>query len=179
MVTDSLLEHIKKHEGFASEPYEDTKGKVTVGYGRNLEANPLKLDETVDLFRSTKFLSEQHEEDFFDHMLRIDVEKHTEELIQRIPWLANKPKNVQLVICDMGYNLGVPSLMQFSGTLNAVKHDDWMLAAYEILDSNYAEDVKTRAVTNAKIIAGGMYQEAVELLSQRHTGRYDRLREYL
>lgn len=179
MITDALLELIKNHEGFSSKPYEDTKGKLTVGYGRNLDANPLTLDEVVDLFHSTEFLSDSYEEDFFDKMLKTDVEEHIEELIERIPWLASKPKNIQRVLYDMAYNLGVSSLMKFTGTLVAVQNDDWVMAAYEILDSKYAEDVKTRAVTNAKIVAGGQYQEAIDLLSQRNTARFEALKKYL
>ena len=179
MITDSLIEHVKKYEGFSTEPYKDTKGKWTVGYGRNLEDNPLTLDETIDLFQMTDFISDKHEDDFFEGMLEKDISEHTEELLQQIPWLANKPTNVKMVICDMAYNLGVPTLMTFTGMLNAARHDDWLLTAYEILDSNYAEDVKTRAVANAKIVAGGQYQEAVDLLSQRNTARYNAIEQYL
>ena len=179
MVTDNLVEHIKRYEGFVPEPYKDTKGKWTVGYGRNLEANPLTPDEIRLLFTVTEFIDNEERDFFFEELLSKDVDEHTEELLQQIPWLANKPTNVKMVICDMAYNLGVPTLMTFTGMLNAARHDDWLLTAYEILDSNYAEDVKTRAVANAKIVAGGQYQEAVDLLSQRNTARYNAIAEYL
>ena len=66
MVTDNLIEHIKKHEGFKSKPYKDTKGKWTVGYGRNLDDNPLTPDECVALFQATVFNDDSARDEFFE-----------------------------------------------------------------------------------------------------------------
>lgn len=38
---ETLKERIKRHEGYRGGPYRDTKGKLTIGYGRNLDAKPL------------------------------------------------------------------------------------------------------------------------------------------
>ena len=32
-----LIEDLKRDEGFRSHPYRDTVGKLTIGYGRNLD----------------------------------------------------------------------------------------------------------------------------------------------
>ena len=36
---------IKLHEGFKNKAYLDTKGNITIGYGRNLKGNPPTLVE--------------------------------------------------------------------------------------------------------------------------------------
>lgn len=179
MVTDSLIEHIKKHEGFKHKPYKDTKGKWTVGYGRNLDDNPLSADECLALFRATVFNDDNARDEFFESLLATDVQQHTEEMLTEISWVGSAPSNVQLVLSDMAYNIGVPTLKHFTGMLHALRNKDYTLAAYELLDSVYAEDVKYRAAANAKIIAGGMYQQAVQMLADSNTSRYKRIKGYL
>jgi len=179
VVTDNLIEHIKKHEGFKSKPYKDTKGKWTVGYGRNLDDNPLTPDECVALFQATVFNDDSARDEFFESLLATDVQQHTEEMLTEISWVGSSPSNVQLVLSDMAYNIGVPTLKQFVGMLHALRNKDYTVAAYELLDSAYAEDVKYRASGNAKIIAGGRYQEAVKMLADSNLSRYRRIKEYL
>ena len=179
MVTDNLIEHIKRYEGFKSEPYTDTKGNWTVGYGRNLEANPLTADECVALFKATVFKDDDAKRHFFQMLLILDVDQHTEEMRTEMPWVTAHPSNVQLVLSDMAYNIGVPTLKQFTGMIHALRNKDYTTAAYELLNSAYAEDVKYRAAANARLLAGGMYQQAVKMLADSNTSRYKRIKEYL
>jgi len=179
LVTDNLIEHIKRYEGFKSEPYKDTKGKWTVGYGRNLDANPLTADECVALFKATVFNDDGARDEFFESLLATDVQQHTEEMLTEISWASSAPSNVQLVLSDMAYNIGVPTLKQFTGMIHALRNKDYTTAAYELLNSAYAEDVKYRAAANARLLAGGMYQQAVKMLADSNTSRYKRIKEYL
>ena len=96
-----------------------------------------------------------------------------------MPWLSAHPTNVQLVLSDMAYNIGVPTLKHFIGMIHALRNKDYTVAAYELLDSAYAEDVKYRAAANARLLAGGMYQQAVKMLADSNTSRYKRIKEYL
>ena len=179
MVNDNLIEHIKKHEGFRGEPYQDTKGNWTVGYGRNLDANPLTADECVALFRATVFSDDKAKDDFFESLLVSDIKVHEQEMLAEMPWVSNHPTNVQIVLSDMAYNIGVPTLKHFIGMIHALRNKDYTVAAYELLDSAYAEDVKYRAAANARLLAGGMYQQAVKMLADSNTSRYKRIKEYL
>ena len=43
MMNDKLIEQLKRHEGFKPNVYKCTKGHNTIGYGYNLDANPLHL----------------------------------------------------------------------------------------------------------------------------------------
>jgi len=73
-IKDSMVERIKSHEGYKPSPYKDTVGKWTVGYGRNLEDNPLTPIEVIKLFGKTKFNSTIGAEIFFEDLLIRDIE---------------------------------------------------------------------------------------------------------
>jgi lysozyme len=88
-------------------------------------------------------------------------------------------KDEQTVLIDMAFNLGVPTLLKFKGMLHAIDNDDKVQAAVELLDSKYAEQVKTRAVDNAKLLAGSNYNEVKAALKQQNYARYMRLEPYL
>ena len=44
-VVNSIIDFTAKSEGFSSTPYRCSAGYMTIGYGRNLDANPLDIDE--------------------------------------------------------------------------------------------------------------------------------------
>jgi len=178
-IKDSMVERIKSHEGYRTQPYKDTVGKWTVGYGRNLEDNPLDTSEVLELFNATKFTDDGAAERLFDTLLNSDIEKHAEELQDRLAIFPMCSTNEQTVLIDMAFNLGVPTLLTFKGMLHALDNEDQVQAAAELLDSQYAEQVKTRAVDNAKLLAGGRYQEAVDRLAYQNTARFNALEQYL
>jgi len=178
-ISDKLIERIKDNEGYKISPYKDTVGKWTVGYGRNLEDNPLDTSEVLELFNATKFTDDGAAERFFDTLLNSDIEKHAEELQDRLAIFPMCSSNEQTVLIDMAFNLGVSTLLSFKGMLHALDNEDHAQAAAELLDSQYAEQVKTRAVGNAKLLAGTRYDEVKDRLRQQNYGRVMRLDPYL
>jgi len=178
-ITDKLIERIKGHEGYKIAPYKDTVGKWTVGFGRNLEDNPLTAPEVIKLFNKTEFKSTLDAEMFFEDLLIRDIELHTQELEENLAMFPMCDKDEQTVLIDMAFNLGVPTLLQFEGMLHAIDNDDRVQAAVELLDSQYADQVKTRAVDNAKLLAGSSYNDVKAALKQQNYARYVRLESYL
>jgi len=178
-ITDKLIERIKKHEGYKISPYKDTVGKWTVGYGRNLEDNPLTPAEVIKLFSKTEFKSTVDAEIFFEDLLVTDIMVHTMELEDNLAMFPMCDTDEQTVLIDMAFNLGVPTLLKFKGMLHAIDNDDKVQAAVELLDSKYAEQVKTRAVDNAKLLAGSNYNDVKAALKQQNYARYMRLEPYL
>lgn len=178
-ITDSLVERTKKHEGYKREPYKDTVGKWTVGYGRNLEDNPLSLEEVLELFNRTEFKNTGMADNFFEDLLVADIRKHTEELEDKLAIFPMCDQDEQTVLIDMAFNLGVPTLLSFKGMLHAIDNDDKVEAAVELLDSKYAEQVKTRAVDNAKLLAGSGFQEALDRLEKKNPRRYKIIEGYI
>jgi len=178
-ITDKMIERVKKHEGYRTSPYKDTVGKWTVGYGRNLEDNPLDVVEVLKLFSGTNFKSPVNAEMFFEDLLIRDIRKHTEELESRLAMFPMCDQDEQTVLIDMAFNLGVPTLLKFKGMLHAIDNDDKVEAAVELLDSRYAEQVKTRAMDNAKLLAGGGFREALDRLEKKNPRRYKIIEGYV
>ena len=179
MISDKLVERIKKHEGYKRDPYKDTVGKWTVGYGRNLEDNPLTVDEVLELFARTDFKNMGVADTFFEKLLLRDIELHKEELENNLVMFPMCDQDEQTVLIDMAFNLGVPTLLQFRGMLHAIDNDDRVQAAVELLDSRYAEQVKTRAIDNARLLSGGRLDEVMQALEKQNPRRHDYLQGYM
>lgn len=59
------------------------------------------------------------------------------------------------VLADMAFNIGKSRLQGFHHMLDAVRMNDWQRAHDELLDSQYAMQVKSRADTNAAVLLTG------------------------
>ncbi len=112
-------------EGEKLKSYPDTKGKLTVGIGRNLTDNGIRKVES-------------------DFMFSNDVADVKAELNKAIPWWVGLSDNRQMVIANMAFNMGVPRLMGFKDMLAAARSGRWVEAAAEILDSDAARDLPAR-----------------------------------
>ncbi len=67
----------------------------------------------------------------------------------------NEPRRA--VLTDMAFNLGKPKLSGFKRMIDAIRTHDWLRAKVELLDSDYASDVKTRATMNARVLLTGVW----------------------
>lgn len=124
-------ELIKKHEGFSQYLYRCPSGKLTIGYGRNLEDCGISEEEA-------------------DYLLEMDLDRHSEELDKVITWPVSE--TVYAVLMDMHYNLGHTKFMSFRKMLAALKEHDYKTAAKEMLDSKWAQQVPNRAQELANIV---------------------------
>lgn len=120
-----LKKWIKSHEGYESHPYEDTVGKLTIGYGRNLEDNGISQAEGDFLF----------DNDF----------ARCEKELAPFPWYVNQPQNIQYALMNMCFNLGIARLLGFKKMIMALTAKDYTKAALEALDSKWANQVGDRA----------------------------------
>lgn len=131
-----MLEQLKRHEGLSLEAYYCPAGKLTIGYGHNLEAWPvhgLGEGSVIDHARATALLID-------------DVERVADELDRRIPWWRELCEERQAVLLNMGFNLGVAGLMGFGKMLAACERGAFLRAAEEMGDSRWAQQVKGRAL---------------------------------
>jgi len=132
----SLIDDLKRHEGLRLKPYIDTVGKLTVGYGRN-------LDDVG--------ISEQEAE----MMLRQDIYTATAEAREAFPWVSDISPIRQDVIYNMSFNMGMPKLKKFKNMIAALEHRDFGEAAKQMLDSRWAKQVGSRATELAEIMRSG------------------------
>lgn len=131
----NLKDWIKKCEGYNSHPYLDTVGKVTIGYGRNIDDNGISQAEGDYLF----------DNDF----------ARCERELAPYPWYVNQPKNVQDALMNMCFNLGIGRLLGFRKMIAALTVKDYTTAAMEALDSKWASQVGQRAKDVALMIRQG------------------------
>ena len=180
-ITDKMIERVKKHEGFRDKPYFDTVGKVTIGYGRNIEDNPLTTNEVRALFNRVNWKSKKDAEDWAERLMKADLEKVAEELNATLAMWPQCSKDQQTVLIDLGFNIGIGGLLSFKRMLKAIDNEEPTIAAYELLNSKYARQVKTRAIDNARLLAetNENFDNAVAMLETNQIQTYKVIKEYL
>lgn len=136
-MSDPVLEDmLLRHEGLRLKPYRDTVGKLTIGVGRNLDDVGITRDEALALLRN-------------------DVARAQAALDAALPWRADLDPVRGRVLVDMAFNLGVPGLLAFSGTLGAIRDGAYAQAADRMLQSRWAAQVHGRAAELAQMMRTG------------------------
>lgn len=121
-----LKQQLARHEGYRRHPYRCTAGKLTVGYGRNLEARGIGK-RIAGL------------------MLDEDIAHHRSLLLEKFPRLIELGPARQAVLVNMAVNMGVDGLMGFRRMLAAVEVGDFATAAAEMADSRWFHQVGRRS----------------------------------
>lgn len=129
----------KDFEGLELKVYRCSSGKLTIGYGRNLEDNGITKQEADMLF----------ERDF------TTAEAQARVLVTSLGknWIKF-PEQRLYVLTDMIFNMGYTNVLKFKKTLAAIKADDYDKAAKEMLDSDWARQTGRRATTLAALMRG-------------------------
>lgn len=145
-------ERLREHEGFCSREYRDTVGKITIGYGYNVD------DRGIEEFERITGRFYDGSVSFAEAMLLLEhVLLETEhELLTRASWITKLNGVRYGVLLDMAYNLGVPGLLKFKKTLASIAAGDYALAAQQMLQSKWARQVKGRAVRLSQLMAAGV-----------------------
>lgn len=120
----------KDFEGFRIKPYKCTAGKLTIGYGRNLDDVGISLDEAEYMFNN----------DFnqaYTDILRLLKAKEVD---------VNTLSDCRLfVLTDMMFNLGYLKLSLFKKLFQALKNQDYVAASNEMKVSSWYKQVGNRA----------------------------------
>jgi lysozyme len=128
-----LKQWIKGDEGFSSNPYMDSTGHVSIGWGRNLD-NGITVDEAELMFET-------------------DYNRSIDELKQ-YSWYLTAPEHVQFALVNMNFNLGIHKILTFTQMIEALINKDYKLAAQEALKSKWAQQVRNRAIQIADMMRG-------------------------
>jgi lysozyme len=107
-------------------PYRCSAGKLTIGYGHNLDANGITEEDA-------------------DRMLHNDILLCTLELNKFLPWWSSHPENVQQVLVNMCFNLGITTLLEFKRSLGYIRDQKYSAAAVELRKSKWYGQVGSRA----------------------------------
>lgn len=106
MDLDRLREMLTKHEGLRLKMYKCTAGKWTIGIGHNIE------DKGIS-------------EDVAQRMFEEDIAEVIEDITKVIPEFYDLPERIQLVVCDMRFQLGAGGFRSFKNTIKKIRSRDW------------------------------------------------------
>lgn len=121
-----LIEQLMRHERFVSKPYRDTVGKLTIGFGRNIDDEGISQEEALVLMKN-------------------DVDRCWYELSTNFEYWDHLEPLRKNVLVNMCYNLGLSKLLLFRRMWTALYVNDYESAAAEMLDSKWARQVGDRA----------------------------------
>ncbi len=129
----SLLDEIKKHEGYRKSVYKCTEGYDTIGYGFAIK--DLELTEDV-----------------CDIILQQKLDKLNKILNERFCWYPISPLAIQDVVINMCYQLGVSGFSKFKKTIYYLETEQYEEASSEMLDSLWAKQTPNRAKELSEIV---------------------------
>ncbi|WP_339779874.1 glycoside hydrolase family protein [uncultured Marinobacter sp.] len=130
-----LLGQLQDQFLFSRNPALDSNGSLIIGHGRNLNDRGISEDEA-------------------GFMLDNDIDQVEAEL-ERMPLYLSLDPIRQVVMANMAFNMGMPTLLTFSRMLGAMAARDWDRAATEMLDSKWARQVGKRAVELSELMRRG------------------------
>lgn len=117
---------LKRHEGLVLEPYRDSVGKLTIGYGRNLDDVGISQQEA-------------------ETMLMHDMTRTLNEMNRALPQWISWPYQVRRALVNMCFQMGVRGVLKFKRMLAALEAGAWKRAAEEALNSEWALQTPQRA----------------------------------
>jgi lysozyme len=146
MAIDNIFDQLKRDEGLRLDIYMDTVGKRTIGYGHNLDANPIPALVTP--------ISEA----LAGQILGVDVERISKFLVRSLPWVVSLDEARLGVLTNMSFNMGVPGLLQFHHDLSDTQSGNYEQAAADMKASKWYTEVGDRAVRLVEQMLTGEWQ---------------------
>ena len=132
----NLRELLKKHEGLRLKPYVCTAGKLSIGYGRNLDDMGITKEEA-------------------EYLLENDIERTIRACRDAFGWFDTLTEARQSVVSSMIFNMGLAGFKKFARTIAHIEAAHYDEAAREMLDSLWAKQVGSRAVELAQMMKEG------------------------
>jgi len=154
-----LIQKLIQHEGLVLQVYQDTLGIDTIGIGRNLKDRGITDEELEDMGISDMDHIYEYGLTEADALLLAenDVQIVENELLDAHPCIAELDAVRQLVLVDMAFNMGVPRLRKFKKMWAAIHNNDFATASKEMLDSRWANQVKSRSTKLANAMHNGEF----------------------
>jgi lysozyme len=132
-----VKEQLIRHESLKLKPYRCPAGKLTIGVGRNLDANGISQPEAFVLVEN-------------------DILRCERELLAEIPEVYSGLNDTRKsVLLNMCFNLGIKGLLGFKNTLAFIGSGDFERAANGMLASRWAKQVGRRAIELSELMRKG------------------------
>ena len=104
-----LATELMRDEGVVLEPYRDTIGHLTIGVGRNLDANPLTPAEIEVIGHDARRSPITRQQAAY--LLGADIKRVMSGLDKTLPWWDDLDEVRRRVLVNMAFNLGVAGLL--------------------------------------------------------------------
>ena len=125
MITQALIDSVKEGEGLRLKPYRCTAGKLSIGYGRNLDDCGITKEEA-------------------EYLLKNDLER-AEKDAEKFPVYKELNQARKDVLIEMVFNIGYSRLSGFKKMFAALEKGDYSEASNQMLDSSWHKQVGKRA----------------------------------
>lgn len=158
MASAELISQLRRHEGLRLFVYCCPTGHWTIGYGHNLDANPLSAEER----KVTGYRDGVISAAGADWLLQRDVERTERALIERLPWVANLDPVRRDALVNMAFQMGVAGLCGWKTTLNLLRAGQFGMAAERMADTLWTRQTPNRAREIIRQIRTGQYQPTKE-----------------
>ena len=122
---EALIARLQAAEGFRPLPYRDSRGVLTVAYGRNLRVGFTRAEGL--------------------YLLRSMLARNEAALVAHWPSFSALPLAAREAVLEMVYNLGPGGVLGFRKMRAALEAGDFERAADEVLDSLWARQTPARA----------------------------------
>lgn len=130
--------YTKRFEGLRLKPYTCPAGKLTIGYGHNIEDNGITEEIAVKL-------------------LDTDLANAEREVRAKFSSYAKLNEARQFVLVDMCFNIGINRLLTFKKMFAALAKGEYHTAAREMQDSKWYRQVGNRGKILCEIMKSGEY----------------------
>lgn len=131
---DLAVARLKAEEGFRDKKYVDAAGKMTIGYGFNVDAG-ISEPEAAALLEAQSITRLQ--------------------ALSGYAWFKALDDVRASVVLDLSFNLGVTGLLLFHNMIVALGNQDWQAAHDALIDSQAARELPQRYSVLAQLLLNG------------------------
>ena len=114
----TCIQRLMFNEGCKLKSYYDTEHKLTIGIGRNLDDNPLTIEEIQYVGHNARSLFISNDQAAY--LCRNDLKKVRADLDKHLSWWRDLNLDRQYVMIDLCFNMGIKTLLTFKNTLNSI-----------------------------------------------------------
>lgn len=138
---EQVSQDIRSDEGYSGIPYHDSRGVLTIGWGHNVEDEPLPA-MFQEFFDRHGYITQTMAE----ALLTRDLAQAEQDCWRLFSNWKDVPPEIKRPLLNMAFNLGRDRLGGFEKMDDCVEAGDWAGVAREMKDSKwYREDVPNRA----------------------------------
>lgn len=149
-----VIDLLTRHEGFRAYSYRDTKGKLTIGIGFNLDAPGAEARcaaAGVD-YKAVSFGGHGITLAQAQALLDEGITVAQDQALCAVVGFTDMPEVVQLVVLDMLFNMGRERFLGFHRMIIALEAHDWRQMVNEMRQSDWYGEVRTRATEDIALV---------------------------